>query len=1420
MIKTVFLCVLAAGLTGYGLQMPLPEPKNVPDLLTTSAGEKVATVDQWEKVRAPELLALFEREEYGRRPAAANERDRVSFDVYDVSEALGGKAVRKLVRVTYKGPNGIFSFPFTAYIPKTEKPVPAFVLAANIKRGTLDEKQGLSSVFWPVEEIVARGYATAAFRFDVVAADKKGAGFSQGVFPAVQPESARDDESWGTLSAWAWGNSRILDWMETEPLIDAKHVGVVGHSRGGKTAILTAVLDRRFAMACSNNSGCSGAKLNHIDLPKSESIKLILKNFPYWFCRNYRKHAGKEMTMDFDQHELLALIAPRLLCVASATDDYWAGPRGEWWAAKLASPVWELYGKKGLVADAYPAPEKPQQEGCVSYHLRKGPHFLAPYDWHRYMDFADRHGWRGCRRTLWQIGVKDGTGNEFALAPRGYNDFLQHDFGWENNYFLVGRSDAKKSFPYVLPGVNDKWAGSGKYSGRRTQQVNILFDIAKKGAGGAWTLVIDFADVHKMEQPLLKVSVNGKPRKMVLPVGGGDESIMKGDFSKAKPFAAKFDLADGEIVEGANEIKITSIEGSWAIFDDVRLEGPGDAVVRLAHKGAYVRSVKAGGYLIPGTGKQPLLVDVEHLDGAPVVRVEIDGKVVLEQRVEAGMYSLEAPMDAAAQGKYRVFVDGECVREGTVVRTPQRDAGVAGYVDTRMGTAHSRWMLVPGPWMPFSMVKLSPDNEGTPGRGQWQGGYDPTIESVGCFSHIHEWTMAGLGTMPTTGPLKIKMGDSSEIKGHADGYRSAVDKSSEVCKAGYYAVKLTDYDIFAELTATDRCGFQRYTYPAGKTPRVMIDLLTPTEYTYNILDCEMRQTGPRRIEGFSKQETPRVCSRDADQFYTVHFVIEFDRDIAKFGGWEGDALWTGSAHAAQNPKSFGCYVEFKPADGATVVQMRSGISFVDIAGAANNLKREIEEPFGWSFEKVRAANEATWNDLLGRVKIATVDRLEKKRFYTNLYRSFCRNTFNDVDGRWSDPFGKIQKLGDPDARAMGCDAFWNTFWNLNQAWNLVGPEWSARWVKSQMALFEAGGWLGKGPAGMRYIPVMVAEHEIPQMVSAWQMGIRVYDPKKLLAAFVKMQTTPGQKVGRGYAGNRNLAAYMQYHYVPSDKGTFSNSMEYSFDDWTVGQFAKAIGDEAAYKTFSERGTWWKNAVNPESGYCHRRDSKGEWDKTLTSISGGISGKGYVEGNAWQLTFFVPQDVPALVEIVGRERFLERLKWGFEKSCPFRYNAPGENYAKYPVVQGNQQSMHFAFLFNWAGEPWETQKWARSIMERYYGFGDSTAWLGDEDQGQMSAWFVMASLGLFQTDGGCRAEPVYEIASPLFEEATIDLGGRFGRGDKFTIKAHNASRANKYVQRAVLNGKPQNSFLVDAREVLKGGTLELWMGPEPSREWGL
>ena len=192
---------------------------------------------------------------------------------------------------------------------------------------------------------------------------------------------------------------------------------------------------------------------------------------------------------------------------------------------------------------------------------------------------------------------------------------------------------------------------------------------------------------------------------------------------------------------------------------------------------------------------------------------------------------------------------------------------------------------------------------------------------------------------------------------------------------------------------------------------------------------------------------------------------------------------------------------------------------------------------------------------------------------------------------------------------------------------------------------------------------------------------------------------------------------------------------------------------------------------------------------------------------------------ALAGMIGKERFLERLTWGFEASEPWRYNAPGDQYWDFPVVQGNQQSMHFAFLFNWVGEPWQTQRWSRSILDRYYGHDLANAYLGDEDQGQMSAWFVMAAIGLFQTDGGCSVDPHYEITSPLFEKIIINLGNRYDRGNEFTIRANGASHARKYIKSATLNGRELNSFRFPASELLKGGLLELEMSDQPNYQWG-
>ena len=277
-------------------------------------------------------------------------------------------------------------------------------------------------------------------------------------------------------------------------------------------------------------------------------------------------------------------------------------------------------------------------------------------------------------------------------------------------------------------------------------------------------------------------------------------------------------------------------------------------------------------------------------------------------------------------------------------------------------------------------------------------------------------------------------------------------------------------------------------------------------------------------------------------------------------------------------------------------------------------------------------------------------------------------------------------------------------------------------------------------------------------------------------------------------------------------------MEYSFDDWTVGQLAKSLGKDDVHRIFNDRGYWWKNVID-DDGYCHMKGSDGNWMEGFDPFRSGANHQ-YVEGNAWQLTFFVPQDVPALVEMIGHERFTERLLWGFNQDEAWRYNAPNDQYWDHPVVQGNQQSMHFAYLFNYACQPWNTQRWSRSILDRYYGYGVANAYLGDEDQGQMSAWAVMTSLGLFQIDGGCNADPQYEIASPIFPETVIHLDGREGRGDRFVIKADGASRKNIYVQSAKLNGKEWNSFKFPASELLGGGTLELVMGPEPNKEWGL
>ncbi|MGN0851987.1 MAG: family 16 glycoside hydrolase [Kiritimatiellia bacterium] len=375
-----------------------PAPANVPPLLETFTGRPIRTKAKWEKVRRPELLDAFQRLAYGRCPPAA-EKPEVTFSAAAPDrEMLGGTAVRKRVRIAWQGPFGASNFVATAFIPKSARPVPAFVLIGNRDpAATLDPERTVKSPFWPVEEIVARGYAAIAFSNGDVAPDCD-FGNTQGVFACYEkPVRYRNRALWGTLRAWAWGASRVMDWIESEPLLDAAHVAVVGHSRGGKTALIAGVFDPRFAMVCANDSGCGGAKLNHLDLPASEHYHDLEEVFPYWFCRAFARMAGHEDQAACDQHQWLALVAPRLLAVGSATQDSWAGPAGEYWAAKLASPAWGFYGMKGLEGTDFPPPGRQLMSDGVSYHLRDGVHDLTLEDWNAYLDFAEAHHWRDAR---------------------------------------------------------------------------------------------------------------------------------------------------------------------------------------------------------------------------------------------------------------------------------------------------------------------------------------------------------------------------------------------------------------------------------------------------------------------------------------------------------------------------------------------------------------------------------------------------------------------------------------------------------------------------------------------------------------------------------------------------------------------------------------------------------------------------------------------------------------------------------------------------------------------------------------------------------------------------------------------------------------------------------------------------------------
>lgn len=360
----------------------------IPDPLALESGQKVTSVKQWQTERRPQLLELFRREVYGRAPIGRPAD--LKFKVTGLQkDAMNGAATRKQITISFVGPNGRGAMHVTLFVPnRVKSAAPCFLLINHRGHQNADPTRAVQSPFWPAEAIVARGYAAAVF--DVAELDPdEDDGFKNGVHGLFDArDQPRAHDTWGTIAAWAWGASRAMDYLQNDAQIDGHKIAIVGHSRGGKTALWAGAQDERFALVVSNDSGNTGAALSRGK--EGENIAKINATFPYWFCQNYHRYDNHESELPVDQHELLALIAPRPLYIASATEDLWSDPEAEWQSGVAASPVYALFGAKGLPSTALPAPETSLNNGRIGHHLRTGKHDLTPYDWAQFMNFADK----------------------------------------------------------------------------------------------------------------------------------------------------------------------------------------------------------------------------------------------------------------------------------------------------------------------------------------------------------------------------------------------------------------------------------------------------------------------------------------------------------------------------------------------------------------------------------------------------------------------------------------------------------------------------------------------------------------------------------------------------------------------------------------------------------------------------------------------------------------------------------------------------------------------------------------------------------------------------------------------------------------------------------------------------------------------
>ncbi|WP_078778335.1 GH92 family glycosyl hydrolase [Elizabethkingia ursingii] len=736
------------------------------------------------------------------------------------------------------------------------------------------------------------------------------------------------------------------------------------------------------------------------------------------------------------------------------------------------------------------------------------------------------------------------------------------------------------------------------------------------------------------------------------------------------------------------------------------------------------------------------------------------------------------------------------------------------YVHPLIGT-EKMGHTFPGATVPFGSVQLSPETDTISYElnGKYNGdvykycaGYRYENKTITGFSHTH---FSGTGhsdlgdflVMPTTGQLKLNPGTASNPE---SGYRSRFSHSDETSEAGYYKVKLQDYNILAELTATTRVGVHRYTFPKTDQAHIILDLMAgiynyndKNVWTYVRVNDDRTLTGYRQTNGWARTRT-------------VYFAMKFSKPFKSYGqkNYDGKRVYNGFWRKFDQNKNFPeiagkqirMYFDFDTQENEAI-EVQLAISPVSQANAMENLEKEAGN---LSFNQIKTKAQENWNKELNKIVIKGTED-QKVNFYTAMYHTFINPTI------YMDANGEYKGLDQNTHKAQGFTNYttfslWDTYRALHPYFNIIQPKRNADMVKSMMAHYEQ--------SSLKMLPIwshyanenwcMSGYHSVSVIADAIIKGNYTGDAKAALMACVATANK------RNYEG---IGDYIDKGYIPAEKNgtSVSNTLEYAYDDWAIAQLAKHLGETEIYNQFIKRSENWRNNFDKTTGFMRPRMADGNFKKEFDLLS--THGQGFIEGNSWNYSFFVPHNPDGLIQQMGgKQKFASKLDQLFSMHLPDEFFADTEDITREGIiggyVHGNEPAHHVAYFYNWAGQPWKTQKQVRHILEMQYkstpdGLG------GNDDTGQMSAWYILSSLGFYPVAPGSED---YAIGSPAIKNAVLALEN----GKNFEIEAIDQSPENVYVKKILLNGKEIKNFTLKHSDIMNGGKLTFYMGNKPKK----